>query len=207
MQDTVNALQITADVYKILPVLSGEKIAPSEQLTKYGADSLDIVQLLTGLENKYNVKFDLSNVKISDITIANLSKMVSTAKASVDVKERLISIFKTEMGIVDVKPYAPLKAYNMDCSDALSLMNVLEKEFYLPLSAIADTINRRYRDSGARSGFVNVFDDAYNRVSFANLVSIVSGLVIQSAHKPSADLPMATGMLRTAQEGATVPER
>ena len=89
MQNTVNALQITADVFKILPVLGGEKIAPSEQLTKYGADSLDIVNLLTGLEKKYGVKFDLSGVKMSDITISNLAKMVSVAQTNIDIKNKI----------------------------------------------------------------------------------------------------------------------
>ena len=68
--------KITEDVWKFLPILNGEELSANTPLIKYGANSLDIVDLIIKLEDKYHVKFQLQNLTTQNITILTIAKML-----------------------------------------------------------------------------------------------------------------------------------
>lgn len=179
MSNPINSLTMTADVYQILPILGGEKIAPSESLMKYGINSLDIVNLLIGLENKYGIKFNLRNVKISDITVCNLAKMVAGAKSNVDIQTRIVDIMRDMFGKSVIEPDKPLRNYGIDYMDVMDLLNRVEGAFGLPLAAIGDCIDAKHGKNAfvRKDIFPSGFYDAYISVCVDDLVRIVSGLM------------------------------
>ena len=77
-----NQKQAKADIIEILPILSDEKLSTNVPLIEYGADSLDIVNLLIKMEEKYQVRFNLKGLTVDSITINSLSNMLSNRKTA-----------------------------------------------------------------------------------------------------------------------------
>ena len=88
--------KIITDVWKFLPILDGEELAVNTPLVKYGADALDIANMLVRMEETYNIKFKLNGLTIDDITILNIAKMLKHRPISQPIVDNMKNIAARE---------------------------------------------------------------------------------------------------------------
>ena len=181
-----NAKQIEKDVLETLCLFESDNISETKPLSQYGVSGFDLADALIKLEDKYSIKLPLQTMN-TDITLgqvkALLLERVNQKQANpVQIKKPTYEEIVTEVkkaldafGIKSVTVDKSLKHYGLDFIDALSLMNMLEKRFLLPLNMISDAVKKSYTGKMEVHDIVlqNGFYDAYNIANFADLVHIL----------------------------------
>ena len=177
-----NAKQIEKYILELL-YLSDQKISDTLPLSKYGINGFDLADALIKLETKYSVKLPLRTMT-TDVTFGQIKAMLiekttnkkeeKTVQTKKPTYEEIVTEVKKALdafGIKSVTVDKSLKHYGLDFVDALSLMNMLEKKFSLPLDIISNAVKKSY--SGKDMVFQNGFYDVYNSANFADLVHIL----------------------------------
>lgn len=181
-----NAKQMEQDILELL-CLSDQKISDTLPLSKYGINGFDLADALIKLETKYSVKLPLRTMT-TDVTFGQIKAMLiekttnkkeeKTVQTKKPTYEEIVTEVKKALdafGIKSVTVDKSLKHYGIDFIDALSLMNMLEKRFLLPLNMISDAVKKSYTGKMEVHDMVfqNGFYDAYNSANFADLVHIL----------------------------------
>ena len=67
--------QLTQEIWDFLPFLAGEKLSENVPLAKYGANSLDVVDMLIKMEEKHN-PIERIRKKLAKPNMPNPTKLV-----------------------------------------------------------------------------------------------------------------------------------
>ena len=212
MPDTINAIIMTNDVYTILPILSDEKLVPSKPLMNSGVNSLDTVTLLIGLEDKYNIKLNVQNLKTDDITIVKLVEVVNQATIKStseyhDIEKIVLKLLRSQDGIEasrTIDQHLALKEYGMDFMDVIGLANQIENKLKLPLQSITDCIDQKHKMTN-KPAVKNTFHDRYADISLAELIRITYDL--NERKKAAAGYAKMRKIQTSAQKDAIVNEK